>query len=58
MEQTGMRWRVPGAKAILKLRGVYLNDDWESFQLFRIESNCRELYPYRDFIQLQYRKTG
>ena len=53
-----MRWRVPGAKAILKLRGVYLNDDWESFQQFRIESNCRELYPYRDFIQLQYRETG
>jgi len=58
MEQTGMRWRVPGAKAILKLRGVYLNDDWESFQQLRIETNGHKLYPYMDFIQLQYRKTG
>ena len=27
MEQTGMRWRIEGAQAILNLRAIYVNDD-------------------------------
>ena len=30
MEQAGMRWRIAGAQAILSLRAIYVNDDWET----------------------------
>ena len=47
MELTGMRWCVPGAQAILDLRAVYLNGDWDGFQQHRIKHERRRLYPYR-----------
>ena len=31
MEQTGMRWTVQGAQAMLHVRALYLNDQWEDF---------------------------
>jgi hypothetical protein len=31
MEQSGMRWTVPGAQAMLHLRATYLNDQWDEF---------------------------
>ncbi|MCP4602997.1 MAG: ISKra4 family transposase [Proteobacteria bacterium] len=34
-ELTGMRWSRKGAQEMLHLRAVYLNDDWDDFQLFR-----------------------
>ena len=46
MEQTGMRWRIAGAQAILNLRAIYVNDDWEAFHDDRIRTEQRELYPY------------
>ena len=58
MELTGMRWRVPGAQAILKLRAVMLNGDWEQFQEDHAEENCRNLYPYREFVMLNFKKAG
>ncbi len=48
MEQTGMHWRVPGAQAILHLRALYVNGDWDSFQQYRIEQQCQRLYPYKE----------
>jgi hypothetical protein len=50
MEQTGMHWRIPGAQAILHLRALYVNGDWESFQQYRIERQCQRLYPYKEQI--------
>lgn len=47
MEQAGMRWRIAGAQAILSLRAIYLNDDWGAFHTHRIETEQRELYPYK-----------
>jgi hypothetical protein len=47
MELTGMRWRVPGAQAILDLRAIYINGDWDEFQEYRIAEDRRRLYPYR-----------
>ena len=47
MQLTGMRWGLPGAQAMLHLRAVYLNDDWDRFQAHRIKTECRRLYPYR-----------
>lgn len=58
MEGTGMRWRVVGAQSMLNLRAVFLNDDWDFFQQYRIETNCRKLYPYREIIESQWSKVA
>lgn len=47
MERSGMRWLKRGAQAILNLRAVYLNDDWDTFCHRRIENESKRLYPYR-----------
>lgn len=47
MERTGMRWTVPGARAILQLRATYLNDDWHDFVNYRIETEQATLYAKR-----------
>ena len=58
MEQTGMHWRAQGAQAMLDLRAVYLNGDWEAFQKHRIEEERRRLYPYREFVQARWRAAA
>ena len=53
LERTGMHWTIPGAQAMLKLRCVALNGQWDEFtQLFRIQRETERLYPERklDFI--------
>ena len=47
MEQTGMRWRIAGAQAVLSLRAIYVNDDWDTFHADRIQAEQRKLYPYK-----------
>jgi hypothetical protein len=47
MEQTGMRWRIAGAQAILTLRAIYVNNDWDTFHADRIQTEQRKLYPYK-----------
>jgi hypothetical protein len=54
MQQTGMRWRVPGAQAMLDLRAIYLNGDWEDFQRYRISQEHQRLYPYHDQLRKHY----
>jgi hypothetical protein len=44
LEQTGMRWTVEGAQAMLHLRATYLNGDWDVFWAHRIEQEQRRLY--------------
>ena len=44
MEGAGMRWELEGAQAVLHLRTIYLNDDWESFVNYRIENEQYALY--------------
>ena len=58
MEGSGMRWSIPGAQSMLDLRCVYLNEDWKDFHDYRIKDRVRNMYPYRDSIQQQYRATG
>jgi hypothetical protein len=41
MEKAGMRWRIAGAQAILSLRAIYVNDDWEAFHANRIHTEQR-----------------
>jgi len=58
MEGTGMRWRVSGAQAMLHLRGVWLNDDWDAFQHRRAQEEQRLLHPYRSFVQQQWERKA
>ncbi len=44
MEQTGMRWTVEGAQAMLHVRALYLNDQWEEFLEYRVEQEQTRLY--------------
>ena len=44
MEQTGMRWTVDGAQAMLHARALYLNDQWGEFLAYRIEQEQARLY--------------
>jgi hypothetical protein len=44
MEQSGMRWTLSGAEAILDLRAVRINDDWHAYQSFRRERQHQQLY--------------
>jgi hypothetical protein len=45
MERAGMRWKVPGAQAMLNLRTIHANGDWTAFQDFRIALENGRLYP-------------
>ena len=54
MEGTGMRWRIAGAQAMLDLRAVYLNDEWDRFHVCRIEQERERLYPYRAWIEQEW----
>jgi hypothetical protein len=47
LEQTGMRWTVAGAQALLHLRALYLNGDWPAFVAHRIQQEQEQLYPYK-----------
>jgi hypothetical protein len=58
MELTGMRWRTEGAQAMLDLRAVYLNNDWDAFQKHRIKQERRRLYPYLRTVQREWRNAA
>jgi len=45
MERSGMRWKVPGAQAMLNLRAIRTNEDWDAFQTFRIQQEQARIYP-------------
>jgi hypothetical protein len=44
LEQTGMRWTVSGAQAMLHLRAIYLNGHWNKFVNYRIKTEQAKLY--------------
>jgi hypothetical protein len=44
IEQTGMRWTVEGAQAMLQVRALYLNGQWDAFLDFRVEPKQARLY--------------
>jgi len=47
MERSGMHWTLPGAQAMLALRCVVLNGQWEEFMQYHIQQETARLYPYR-----------
>jgi hypothetical protein len=50
MERAGMRWKLPGAQAMLHLRVIHTNGDWTAFQEFRIAQETQRLYPQRQHL--------
>jgi len=44
LERTGMRWTVPGAQALLHLRAIYLNGDWDDYLAYHIQREQAALY--------------
>jgi hypothetical protein len=51
MERTGMRWKVPGANAMLQLRTIFANGDWKPFVAFRIQRETMRLYPHQEAVE-------
>jgi hypothetical protein len=45
MEQSGMRWSINGAQAVLAQRAVVKNDDWNDFFTYYIDSERERRYP-------------
>jgi hypothetical protein len=44
MERSGMRWTREGAQALLDLRAVRINDDWDDYQAFHRRCQHQRLY--------------
>jgi hypothetical protein len=44
MEQAGMRWAQAGAQAVLDLRAVRLNGDWDAYWQFHRQEQHTRLY--------------
>jgi hypothetical protein len=44
MEQAGMRWTKEGAQAMLDLRAVRINGDWDAYWLFHRQQQHQRLY--------------
>lgn len=47
MERSGMRWTIAGAQAMLQVRAIHVNGDWNDYQNFRIAKEQKALHPLR-----------
>jgi hypothetical protein len=45
LERAGMHWTLPGAQAMLQLRCIALNGQWEDFMQYYIAQETARLYP-------------
>ena len=45
MERSGMRWIMTGAKAMLGLRCIYINGNWDKFMEFNIQQEQQMINP-------------
>lgn len=51
MEGAGMFWSTDGAEAILKLRGIFLDELWDDFWAFRTETERKRLFAKYDNVR-------
>jgi hypothetical protein len=59
MERAGMHWTPAGAQAMLEVRSVQVDGDWEAYQAYRIERETATLYPHRNLVEgPQYAMAG
>jgi hypothetical protein len=50
MERAGMHWTIEGAQAMLDLRSIHVNGNWQAYQAYRLESEMERLYPHREVV--------
>jgi hypothetical protein len=50
MERAGMHWTLEGAQAMLDVRSVWICDQWNAFQVQRIDRETDRLYPQRHLV--------
>ena len=48
LERAGMRWTIPGARAMLNRRCAAINGQWDEFNRFRIQRETERLYPHAE----------
>ena len=53
LERTGMHWTVNGAQAMLKLRCIAINGQWDEFTTFRIQRESQRLYPHTTLYEVE-----
>lgn len=51
MERAGMHWTRKGAQAMLDLRSVYNNGDWDAYQAYNTQRETTQLYPHRQLVE-------
>ena len=51
MERAGMHWTRLGAQAMLDVRSIHINGDWDQYQTFRIERETKMQYPWRELVE-------
>ena len=54
MERAGMRWSIEGAQAMLDVRSIHLNGQWDEFTAYRRKKEKEKLYPYRGAVNEIY----
>ena len=47
LDLTGARWGLQGAQAILKLRALRSNDDWDSYRTFHVNQQRHRTHETR-----------
>jgi hypothetical protein len=50
LERSGMSWTKPGAQAMLHLRAIYTNAEWDDFIKYRIQQDTQRLHPHRTVV--------
>ena len=50
LERTGMRWVPEGAQAMLNLRSLWINGEWDDYQTYYIDTELARLYPDRNLL--------
>jgi hypothetical protein len=51
MERAGMHWTPVGAQAMLDVRSVHVDGEWEEYQKYRIRLERQEQYPHRHLVE-------
>jgi hypothetical protein len=51
MERAGMHWTPAGAQAMLDVRSVHVDGEWDAYQAYRIERETARLYPHRHLVE-------
>ena len=59
MERAGMHWTPSGAQAMLDVRSIWINGNWEAYQTYYQQREILRLYPYRQLTEGDlFRRAG